>query len=234
MTLQIVKPPESRPLEKDEITSFEFDEESHRYLVNGERWPSVTQILEHVGITDYPRSAGSGSGERRAYYMLRGRGVHAAMALWCAGHHADVRAFMAKAPEFAGYVRAGIAFLEQGNCEVLLNEQILLNPLKRYVGQLDLSLRMGDRFLLPDWKLTQARPATAIQTAAYKQGLRYLGWLPPAGVAYPYADEDHERVGVPLLKDGRFGRLQWYDDLEDDGIWDSALACYYWRENHRR
>ena len=54
--------------------SLRFDPDSHLYRVDGIIVPSVTQVLEDVGIVDYSRLPGS----TREMALRRGSAVHAA------------------------------------------------------------------------------------------------------------------------------------------------------------
>jgi hypothetical protein len=108
-----------------------FDEAAHIYRWAGAIVPSVTQVLEDVGIVDYSRIPG----ETRERALARGSRVHAATAMEdVSGVPLDPFYLL---EEDAGYVEAWRRFRAEKRFRTELVEQQVYNPLRRYAGTLD-------------------------------------------------------------------------------------------------
>ena len=136
-------------------------ESTHIYTVDGIVRPSVTQVLEDVGIINY----GFLSEADRAYYMLRGCAAHLATEL-------DDRGELIESsvdPAVRGFLESWRNFRRDSGFEPELIEQLVWNPQYRYTGRFDCTGRFAGR---PSLYLLDKKTGTApywcrYQTAAY-------------------------------------------------------------------
>ena len=106
-----------------------FEDLTHRYFLDGERLPSVTQILQASGLIDFSKIPGPILLGAKA----RGTAVHKALHYYNEGD-LDVEAFCLDFPEYAPYVQAWLTFrAESGFVLATSLEQIgTLAHVKRY------------------------------------------------------------------------------------------------------
>lgn len=160
----------------------EFDEEKHLYFVDGEKMPSVTEIIAPITAKHY----GSISQEVLRMAAERGTIVHEACEEIDYGLEAEVPA------EFEPFVKAYCDFVNDYRVEYLGVEQIVYNREGRYCGTCDRWGRMTGKDFVLDIKTTtsptkQAKMAGCCQTVAYADALnipdaeRYLLYLDRKG-----------------------------------------------------
>jgi hypothetical protein len=135
----------------------QFDEETHVYSVNGVRIPSVTQVLQDVGIVDYSFIPA----EQRELYLARGRRVHAMT-------HFDDEGDLDEgtvAEDERGYLEAWRRFRGQ-HCPtpMLRIEKRYFHPTYRYAGTID---RLTAAITLIDAKSGHTPWWVGVQLAAY-------------------------------------------------------------------
>ena len=136
-----------------------FDEAAHTYTVEGVVLPSVTQVLQDVGVIDYgfiPR-------EERERYLQRGRAVHLATELDDAGELEEESVV----PAIAGFLAAWRRFRSESGFVPELIEYRSYNPSLGYAGTLDRSGKIGQSLYLLDIKTGHSPWWVAIQLAAY-------------------------------------------------------------------
>lgn len=182
-----------------------FDEPSHTYRYGGEIVPSVTQILESEGISDFSRVPS----EALRIAQERGTAVHKATQYldegrldWNTVHES-----------LLGYLEAWERYKTECKVELLEIETAVYSTLG-YAGTLDRIIYAGGRNGLIDIKSGSPTAAAAIQTAAY-------------GYAHPKRDKLSFRAAVQLSADGTY-KVQKHDN---DLIWDfnvfaAALTLY--------
>lgn len=139
--------------------NFTFDPESHRYTVDGIVFPSVTSVLESVGIIDY---SGIPS-ETRSMALQRGSNVHLATQFDDEGDLQEE-----SVPGLMGYVRAWRAarkHLGVDKFDPQWIERRGFHKQFRYAGTMD---RADGDFIL-DLKTNQAPWWVRIQLAAYQE-----------------------------------------------------------------
>jgi hypothetical protein len=176
-----------------------FEEDAHRYAVDGRTVPSVTQILSSVyGDLIWPW--------RNEYAMDRGRKVHQALHLWVL-RDLDVKSL---SPYIAGYVAAGIRFLMETGFVIRTAEHRMYSNVYGYAGTLDLIGDLDRRSALADWKTGEPGYACGPQTAAYSQL-----WQEETGEVIK------QRFGVHLHEDGSYHLIP-YKSRED---WPDFLAA---------
>jgi hypothetical protein len=176
------------------------------YRIDGERVPSVTKILELAGLVDLSMIPPDALEHARR----RGHEVHEWLELLDQG-------FIGSDYEpddwIRGYVEAYVRFKEDSGFAPELIEQIVKNPLYRYVGTLDRTGKLYGRRVLVDLKaVAQVRPETALQTMGYAMCL----------------EEPHERFSLQLRPDGSY-RLHRYTNRADHHDWLAAVRIAHWR-----
>lgn len=161
----------------------EFDAETHTYKVNGRPVPSVTRVIT--------RTIGSGFESIRdpAYYLQRGRAIHA-----CA-------AFIAQGVEFEhdptidGWVQALRKFWREVQPKPLHWETPLGSSRYLFAGTPDLLADMGGKFrnVLVDYKSSLSAHRCRIQLGGYSLALSET-----LGISCNYG------IGVHLRGDGTY------------------------------
>jgi hypothetical protein len=143
-----------------------FEPVEHLYTVDNRVIPSVTQVLEDVGIVDYSHIPPSVRDEA----LYRGSYVHQAIALWLE----DDLDEKSVNPKYVGYFKAAKRFTSEweltpnpGRVEYRGYHE---NP--EYCGGLDVEglvtmPALGRRDVLIDWKTGSAQAWVRLQTALY-------------------------------------------------------------------
>jgi len=193
-----------------------FAAETHEYRINGRLVPSVTQVLEAVGLIDYSHIPW----QTRQMALERGRAVHEAIALDLAG---DLDEESAGEIGILGYVRAARA--ARAALGILVPhavEERVYHPRLDYAGTLD--LRAGN--ILVDWKMNSAEYWVRFQLAAYAACLASAG----NDSAIHWGGALVRRICVELHEDGSYRLLEipadsWLDDFET-----FRAALRIWRE----
>lgn len=141
----------------------DFTPENHTYRWNGKRVPSVTQIMEDVGIIDY----GHIPPATRAMALERGRLVHEITSMYDESDLDEGSVDESLIP----YLNAWRNFLADTRFVISLNEYRHYSEKYGYAGQLDRSGSMvivsGSADILLDIKTNDAPYWTRWQTAAY-------------------------------------------------------------------
>jgi PD-(D/E)XK nuclease superfamily len=199
-----------------------FHTDPHRYELDGELVPSVTQVLTRAGLIDFSNVPGY----VREAALERGRVVHQAIHYYNE-HDLDLAAFQSSFPQYVRYVDAWISFCAQRRFTAVLNETRVASRRHRIAGTLDCLGVLDDVAVLLDFKTGRPGDVAAdLQTAAYlalalewaedsdDQRLRnYLG-------VYPVV----RRYGVQLLGDGSF-RVEAYATPSDWRDFATLLAA---------
>lgn len=216
----------------------------HEYFWNGERVPSVTEILDDVGIVDYS-SIPFGV---REMALQRGSDVHTAThyddendlefdeELWLANEIGYEREYQRTgrgvAPTRAGYVAAWRKFRRETGFTPDLIEHRCYNESYGFAGTLDRSgsYRVnltGTADILLDIKCGDAPQWTRIQLAAY--------------ASFFQSPRRFTRVAVELHKDNTYRLFRWEgkDWLADFAAFTSCLSVYRMKrefnaENYRQ
>lgn len=138
--------------------------DTSQYWVDGERWPSVTECLDMIGL---PELAGIPP-ETLARAAERGQMVHA----WCdledtEGIQVDID------PDLQGYVDAYRRFKRELGVEILTQEMKVKHEGYKYVGTLDRIARLrkskhpDDPFVFDIKAASMESPSTRLQVAGY-------------------------------------------------------------------
>jgi hypothetical protein len=191
----------------------DFDEEPHRYLVNGEHWPSVTEILARVGLVDFSSIP---EGIRRAA-LSRGSRVHKAAHYLLEG----TLDWDSVAIEEKGYVEACAAFTKESGFESAGHERRVAHPRLRYAGTADAFGWFQGEFAIPDWCTGNLDDSCKhLQTSAYAEAMRlappieWFDFVPSSPIV---------RIGVHLKKNGSYS-VEVYRDPRDFQLFTAAAA----------
>lgn len=178
-----------------------FDADTHTYEDGGVVLPSVTQILERVGIINtaffaqYPEAT------------QRGTDVHEATALIDAGSltAADFTEWI------RGYIDSWELFkIDEGVTSFDLIEQRFGSAELGYAGTVDRVATISGQEMILDIKTGRPAKYHALQTAAYAVGLCDS----PKSV----------RRGCVYITDAAKYRVKWYDDPTDIDDWLSLVG----------
>lgn len=137
------------------MNEFQFDKDRHIYTLDGRILPSVTQVLECVGMIDTRYFTD--------FHRFRGSAVHAAC------HYLDEYDldWDSVEPQFVPYIKAYERFKEESGFMPETIEQPKHCPVWRFAGTPDRVGLLNGRRVVIDLKNVSYLPAYAIQTAAY-------------------------------------------------------------------
>lgn len=190
----------------------EFDEANHVYYVDGEAWPSVTQILKEESVIDDEWFT--------EYGRWRGSAVHRATQLLDEGR-LDPKSV---AEELRGYVKAWASFLKATKFRPALIEQYVWSESHRYCGTLDRSgvfagQEPGTAGVLIDIKTYTPQDWAGLQLAGYGHALE--------------PREVFRRIAVRLKADGyELREFPIGDYLPDVNVFLGMTGSVRWKQIH--
>jgi hypothetical protein len=185
-----------------------FDAESHTYRYAGAIIPSVTQILEAEGISDFSMVPS----EALRIAQERGTAVHQATEYL----DQDRLDWESVDPSLLGYLEAWERFKDDCEVTILEIETRVYSELG-YAGTLDRIVELGARKVLIDIKSGAPTRAAKIQTAAYQ-------------FAHPDRDRIDYRAAVQLSADGKYKLHPYHGDLIwDFSVFSAALTLYQFK-----
>lgn len=132
------------------MDALHFDEDAHRYFLDGRELPGVTRVLADLLPT----------WKATEWHLQRGRAVHACCAM--VAHGID----FTNDPRIDGQVAACRRFFREVRPIVYGIEQQVCSKLYRYAGTLDLFAEIAGRKCIVDYKATLTA-TVPIQCAAY-------------------------------------------------------------------
>lgn len=184
-----------------------FEEEPHIYRVDGRAIASVTQVLKAVyGDLLWPWA--------NDFAMDRGRLVHQALHFWILGD-LDVKKL---SDYIAGYVAAGIRFLQESGFELAevdgkpATETRMYSEIYDFAGTSDLFGTLNRRKVCIDYKTGEPGWACGPQTMAYT-----LMWQENFG------EMVRDRYGLQLYDDGTYKLIAYKDARNDQADFLAAL-----------
>lgn len=196
-----------------------FNAETHEYVVDGVRVPSVTEILKATGVAvDFDELAG------RSHRL--GRAISDKCALGQALHkdaHAyddDDLVWDSVDARVRPYLEAWVTFRERRNLQPTGRERRVYHPGLRYAGTLDGLFQQRDgTTVLADIKTGDPESAGArYQLAAYQ--LAFQAEHPDIPV--------HHRWSVQLTPErSEPYRVQVYTDWRDFEVWKAIVTTFY-------
>lgn len=183
--------------------SLTFDPENHIYKVNGEVWPSVTQVLKDMGFID--------STWFTEYARERGSLAHLIIKWHCLGILDEDTVD----PVLRPYLDAWKLFVADTGFVSKQIETPLYDPLRRFAGTPD---NVGELYKIPsviDYKTGAMSQVTGIQLAGYEllTGKRL------------------KRYGLQLTDKGKY-KLTEFKDRNDRQVFLAATACWWWIKNN--
>jgi len=197
-----------------------FEPRGHEYRVNGERKPSVTELLEGAGLTVDYRAV-------PAHVLLkaRERGLH--VDACCDLYDEGDLDWRTVHPEAANYVRAWATFCRAEGYQPAASQVQLYHPEHDYCGTGDTVGTVGRQWVMID------RKATVKVAASY--GCQLAGYTMPGmecaehgGELAPVPWPRPARAVVQLRPDASY-RVVPYDAPDDVAAFLGALELYKWR-----
>lgn len=180
-----------------------FDEKKHIYTLNGQRLPSVTQILVGQGFidthwfTDYGRD--------------RGTYVHKIIQYHCAGELDESSIDPALWPYFKAWLQFEIdTTFVSVECEIPCASEA-----HRFAGTPDHVGFMNGVECVIDVKSGADLPAAEIQTAGYAI----------------LKNKPLKRYSLRLMNNGRYS-LREHVERSDSRVFLAALSCWWWKEKN--
>ena len=184
----------------DSTGLFEFDEETHTYYLGDTILPSVTQILEDVGLID------SSKYSKLEFYLERGSAIHGATDL-IDKNQLDRDSLDDR---IVGHVSAYEKFKKETGFEVKASELALYSKTYKYAGTMDkVGILYGKESII-DLKTNSVPNWGGIQLSGYNE-------LFP-GRAF-------NRYGLALKEDGSY-RLVPFDNFRDRVVFLAAVTVY--------
>jgi len=169
------------------VSDVVFDPVGHTYHLDGVAYPSVTTIMQEVGVIDttFYNEAGA----------ERGTAVHDAVSAMVRGD-LDMKD-MSQHPqieEVGGYLEAFNWFQIENSIVPIEVEQVFVSREYKYAGTVDLAAEMdGEKYLI-DWKTGGHQRWHGLQLAAYAIGTER-------------PNDEWKRAVVLLKKDGNYSIL---------------------------
>lgn len=186
-----------------------YDDASHSYFLDGVRIPSVTEVLQGAGLTDFSAVPAAVLKAACAF----GKAVHLA----CEFHDRGVLDEDALDPALKPYLEGWKKFKQF--CDFAPNEieQPIYSSTYRFAGTPDRVGLLCGGFAIVDIKSGADNPATAIQLAGY------------ALIVNDVIKKPIIRIAVLLDRDGKY-RIKEYRDKMDKDTFLAALSVYNWRK----
>ena len=179
-----------------------FREDIHEYREDGVIVPSITQILECVGITN-PQFYTEGA-------AIRGTHVHTLT------EYIDDGVCPAEVdPEYAPYIQAYRLFLHEADVQWRYIEHMVHNKIYGYAGRLDREGILFGNAAIVELKSGGISDWAALQTAAQAA----------------FFKEPKKRYGLQLKTNGKY-KLHEYTDRNDIKVFRSAAVVVNWKLKH--
>jgi hypothetical protein len=194
----------------------EFLEDGHKYCVDGKEYPSVTQILNDMGLTDFSAVGADVLARAQAF----GSAVHKAAELYDKGS----LDFSTVDSSIIPYLEGWIKFKKDYDIKIIGIERQAAHPGYIYAGTID---RIAERAetatrLIIDIKTSKVKqPSTALQLAAYEHCLLFT--------ELPYS-RFNQRMVVYLKDDGSYC-AEIFNDVYDFSVFVGACKVWHWRKN---
>lgn len=208
---------------QDDGTSAEggrsFGRDVGRYVVAGERVPSVTEVIELAGLSDIQRIIALAGEDVVQNAAKRGSIVHG----YCQLVDLDPEFDLNRVPEYArGYVAGYAKFVRETAFRPDVSEEPMISTAYRFAGTPDRIGFLGPRQTILDIKTPAASdPAWKIQSAGY------------ALLAEEnYGIERPARACLMLRKGGTY-KVEPHSDPRDRTIFIAALHVAHFRLSHK-
>ncbi len=190
----------------------QYEHERHEYSVGGVIIPSVTQMLDAMGLK-------SGTEWMTPEHSQRGTFVHTACQLLDEDDLDEETLDI----ELKGYVEAYKKFKSESGFKVELIEYRVCSRIYGFAGTLDRTGTIKEHYCVLDIKSGVKQPCDALQTAGYMIALsEEKGWEKKARC---------QRYALYLCKDGTY-KLQQHANHTDKDVFLSALAVCKWKKEN--
>lgn len=191
-----------------------FNQELHRYTLDGLVIPSVTKILQLAGIGPDLSNIPAAILENK---RMIGTFVHEAT------EYVDMGGIPEIYPGADGYIDAYRKFKSEYEFEPLEAELQIFSKSLKYAGTIDRVGEIKSKLAIVDIKTTSVLEIGYVgpQTAAYEQAYK----------EFTGTRKSLDRYALQLRSDGNY-RLDKCKDKEDLQAFMSALNIYRWREKH--
>lgn len=206
--------------QRDAQTGLVFLEDSHTYLLDGRPLPSVTEILQAVGLVDFSHVPL----ETRERSKARGTRVHKA-ALYLIEGSLDE----SSVDEFdRGFVDSLAALLTDPNADLEVIQEEAERPrmhqVYRFAGTPDAPGFWRGQPAVADWCVGPLQESgKPWQLSFYAEMLRHA----PCQAWFGFRQTDPiARIGVRLRKDGKFPLFEHYTDPSDWRVCLAALTIF--------
>jgi hypothetical protein len=188
----------------------------HMYTLDGIAVPSVTQILRASGLIDFS-AVPDGILERA---RVRGTVVHEAIHFYNE-RDLDVDRFCHEFPDYAGYLRAWIRFVEERRFVPHFNEYRVASYRHGIAGTIDCLGELEGRGALIDFATGRPQDAAKdLQTSAYHAiAMEWAVAADPALEAF-IRERVIRRYAIALRRDGTFS----VEAYQDAGDWRAFLV----------
>ena len=188
--------------------TFRFEEDGHKYFLGDQQLPSVTQILEGVGIID-KRFYAPGSDQR-------GRYIHKMTELDDTGELAEENV----KDDLRGYLEAWRKWKTDHDAEILDSEYKVYHPYYGYAGTIDKVIG-GKHLHIADIKSGQPEKWHVLQLTAYFQCF----------LAMPnekrWKNKDVHLLNIYLKDDGSYKTVKSDPNIP---MWEAILRVWKWKE----
>jgi hypothetical protein len=188
--------------------SIDFDVDKHRYSVDGQHMPSVTQILQEAGLVD------------TTWFTTEGRSRGTYVALMTEAYDMGTLQNPRVHPEMRAYLDAWIAFRGAMKFDIVERERARYQPRMKYCGTPDLVGTYFGEWAIIDIKTGGKLPHYPIQTSGY-QGF----WAGRIG-------KKPRRFCLYLKKNGTFKLQEHTNDQDDWQIFCSCVQLWHWKKEN--
>jgi len=207
-------------------------DEHHQYLIDGQRWPSVTQVLGRVINKPFLNRYREKLGTAAANEVRDAAGTHGTFVHALASLHADGEAYLPLGPDDPYeaaklQIDAFTAWYDENVEECFGTEIFVAHPAYRYAGQLDFLLRIrGDKL----WTVLDIKsgasvgPEVRAQTAAYRDAAL-------ATILTDMGEKGCRRAVLHIPSGEAAGKLRFIphdNHAADSQAWLSVLYVYRW------
>ena len=202
-----------RPSEAPKIY---LERDTSKYVIDGTRVPSVTEVLAIAGVIDF----GGVPAHLLEAAAERGRAVHRVTALYDLGENPEKDASF---PRVAGYLDAYKCFRRETRFSPTLCEHSVVSNEHRYAGTLD---RLGKAKAACVW-LVDLKTGTTLPAWV---GLQLAGYELPARALV--GTERIKRIALRLKADGRYTMTP-YESRQDFPDFLAAVRLAHWKLTHQ-
>lgn len=195
------------------MTHKEFDQDKHRYLLDGEEVSGTTGILKACGLTQNVEFMSENA-------RWRGQVVHKAVELY----NKETLDWASVHPDILGYVKAYDDWFKRCRPMVVCCERWYIDEILRFGGKIDVLTQIGPNYHLFDIKTGKPSKTTRLQMAGYVKLLSSFQ-IPQAN---PY---NIRRSALQLKPDGKWN-IENYNDPRDIDVFISCCTIQNWRRNN--